>query len=397
MRSGATHWSASCRNTASRGSSASSTPTSSSSCPSCPKRSPARSSATSCARRKLHLRNHIAVLPCDGAGKEVVPEAIKVMKAAGADFDFQEYDVNADQYMRTGQPIPDAVWADLQKADTILFGAVGDPRVNDAAYLAGVLLRLRFELDLYVNLRPARLYDDRLSPLRREERRGIDLLIVRENTEGLYVGMGGRFKKGTQEEVAIQEDLNTHLGVTRIIEYAFGVAEREVVMVDKANAMTYAGALWQERWKAVAKQHPQVKTRHLYVDAAAMQLVRDPTQFDVIVTGNLFGDILSDLTAELIGGMGIAPSGNINPATKRGLFEPVHGTAPDIAGKGIVNPVGAILSASMMVRHLGHKEMADAIEGAVESALRAGECTRDLGGSLSTSEVGDAVAKRLHD
>ena len=299
--------------------------------------------------------------------------------------------------MRTGQPIPDATWSDLQKADSILFGAVGDPRVNDAAYLAGVLLRLRFELDLYVNLRPARLYDDRLSPLRNEERRKIDLLIVRENTEGLYVGMGGRFKQGTEDEVAVQEDLNTYLGVTRIIDYAFGAAKREVIMVDKSNAMTYAGALWQQQWKAVARKYPDVKTRHLYVDAAAMQLVRDPTQFEVIVTGNLFGDVLSDLTAELIGGMGIAPSGNINPETKRGLFEPVHGTAPDIAGKGIVNPIGAILSASMMVRHLGQKEMASAIEGAVESALRAGECTRDLGGSLSTREVGDAVAKRLRD
>ena len=172
-----------------------------------------------------------------------MPEAIKVLKAAGAGFDFQEYDVDADQYMRTGQPIPDATWNDVQKADSILFGAVGDPRINDAAYLAGVLLRLRFELDLYVNLRPATLYDDRLSPLRREDRRKIDLLIVRENTEGLYVGMGGRFKKGTTDEVAIQEDLNTHLGVTRIIEYAFQVAQREVVMVDKANAMTHAGAL----------------------------------------------------------------------------------------------------------------------------------------------------------
>ncbi len=336
-------------------------------------------------------------MPCDGAGKEVVPEAIKVLRAAGADLEFQEYDVNADQYLRTGEPIPAATWSDLQKADSILFGAVGDPRVNDAAYLAGVLLRLRFELDLYVNLRPAKLYDDRLSPLRKEERRKIDLLIVRENTEGLYVGMGGRFKKGTDDEVAIQEDVNTHLGVTRIIDYAFRVAKREVVMVDKANAMTYAGGLWQERWKAVAGTYLDVKTRHLYVDAAAMQLVRDPTQFEVIVTGNLFGDILSDLTAELIGGMGIAPSGNINPETRRGLFETVHGTAPDIAGKGIVNPVGAILSASMMVRHLGQSEMASAIEGAVESALRAGECTRDLGGSLSTSEVGDAVAKRMGD
>ncbi len=299
--------------------------------------------------------------------------------------------------MRTGEPIPAQVWSDLEKADAILFGAVGDPRLDDAAYLAGVLLRLRFELDLYVNLRPAKLFDDRLSPLRREDRRKMDLLIVRENTEGLYVGMGGRFKKGTEHEVAIQEDLNTYAGVTRILEYAFGAANREVVMVDKSNAMTHAGGLWQQQWKAVSKKHPKVKTRHLYVDAAAMQLVRDPTQFDVIVTGNLFGDILSDLTAELIGGMGIAPSGNVNPETKRGLFEPVHGTAPDIAGRGVVNPIGAILSASMMVRHLGHTEMATAIEGAVESAIRAGECTRDVGGSLSTSECGDAVAKRLRD
>ena len=327
----------------------------------------------------------------------MVPEAIKVLRAAGADFEFQEYDVNAEQYLRTGEPIPAATWNDLQQADAILFGAVGDPRVNDSVYLAGVLLRLRFELDLYVNVRPAKLYDDRLSPLRREERRKLDLLIVRENTEGLYVGMGGRFKKGTDQEVAIQEDLNTYLGVTRIIDYAFGVAKREVVMVDKSNAMTHAGALWQQQWKAVAAGHPNIKTRHLYVDAAAMQLVKDPTQFEVIVTGNLFGDILSDLTAELIGGMGVAPSGNINPETRRGLFEPVHGTAPDIAGKGVVNPIGAILSASMMGRHLGHTDMANAIEGAVEAAIRAGDCTRDLGGSMSTQQVGDAVARRLRD
>jgi 3-isopropylmalate dehydrogenase len=343
------------------------------------------------------MPRHIAVLPCDGAGKEVVPEAIKVLRAAGADFEFEEFDVNADAYLRTRVAIPDDVWSQLQKADAILFGSVGDPRVPDSEYLAGVLLRLRFELDLYVNLRPAKLYDDRLSPLRREDRRSVDLLVVRENTEGLYVGMGGRFKKGTEHEVAIQEDVNTYTGVTRILEYAFEVARREVVMVDKSNAVTYAGALWQERWKAVAARHPKVKTRHLFVDAAAMQLVKDPSQFDVIVTGNLFGDILSDLTAELIGGMGIAPSGNINPRTGRGLFEPVHGTAPDIAGRGLVNPIGAILSASMMVKHLGHADMAEAIEGAVEAAIRAGDCTRDLGGTLSTGECGDAVAKRLRD
>jgi 3-isopropylmalate dehydrogenase len=343
------------------------------------------------------MSRHIAVLPCDGAGKEVVPEAIKVLRAAGADFEFEEFDVNADAYLRTGVAIPDSIWSELEKADAILFGAVGDPRVPDPEYLAGVLLRLRFELDLYVNLRPAKLYDDRLSPLRREDRRSVDLLVVRENTEGLYVGMGGRFKKGTEHEVAIQEDLNTYTGVTRILEYAFEVARREVVMVDKSNAMTHAGGLWQARWKEVAEANPKLKTRHLFVDAAAMQLVKDPSQFDVIVTGNLFGDILSDLTAELIGGMGIAPSGNINPRSGRGLFEPVHGTAPDIAGRGLVNPIGAILSASMMVRHLGHADMSEAIEGAVESAIRAGECTRDLGGNLSTGECGDAVAKRLRD
>jgi 3-isopropylmalate dehydrogenase len=326
-----------------------------------------------------------------------VPEAIKVLRAAGADFEFEEFDVNADSYLRTGVAIPDDVWRQVSAADSILFGAVGDPRLPDAKYLAGVLLRLRFELDLYVNLRPAKLYDDRLSPLRREDRRRVDLMIVRENTEGLYVGMGGRFKQGTNDEVAIQEDVNTHLGVTRIIEHAFGIAQREVVMVDKSNAMTFAGGLWQDRWKAVAAGHPKVKTRHLYVDAASMQLVKDPSQFDVIVTGNLFGDILSDLTAELIGGMGIAPSANIDPASGRGLFEPVHGTAPDIAGKGLVNPVGAILSASMMVKHLGDPHMADAIEGAVESAIRAGECTRDIGGALSTSQAGDAIVKRLRD
>ena len=326
-----------------------------------------------------------------------MPEAIKVLRAAGADFAFEEFDVNADAYLRTGHAIPPEIWKDLEKADAILFGAVGDPRVNDAAYMAGVLLRLRFELDLYVNLRPAKLYDDRLSPIRREDRRHVDLLIVRENTEGIYVGMGGRFKRGTAEEVALQEDVNTHTGVTRIIEHAFKVARQEVVMVDKSNAMTYAGGLWQDRWKAIAAQNSKIKSRHLYVDAAAMQLVKDPSQFDVIVTGNLFGDILSDLTAELIGGMGVAPSGNINPVTGRGLFEPVHGTAPDIAGKGVVNPTGAILSASMMVRHLGFSDMADVIEGAVESAIRARECTRDIGGNLSTSQAGDAVVKRLRD
>lgn len=223
----------------------------------------------------------------------------------------------------------------------------------------------------------------------------MDLLIVRENTEGLYVGMGGRFKKGTESEVAIQEDLNTYQGVTRILEYAFQNAKREVVMVDKSNAMTHAGGLWQQQWKAVAEKHPNVKTRHLYVDAAAMQLVRDPTQFDVIVTGNLFGDLLSDLGAQLIGGMGVAPSANLNPDNGKGLFEPVHGSAPKLAGRGIVNPLGAILSAGMMLSQLGLEDEAKAVEAAVVVALRARQCTADVGGELSTSAAGDAVVRNL--
>src|SRR5438445_7395952 len=343
------------------------------------------------------MSRRVAVIPGDLAGQEVVPEAVRVLRAAGLDYEFEEFEVGAAPVLRGEPAMSEATFEAVSQADAILFGAIGDPRVPDVGYPAQVLLRLRFQLDLYVNLRPARLYDDRLSPLRDPARRGIDLLIVRENTEGLYVGMGGRFRRGTEHEVAVQEDVNTHHGVGRILAEGFRIALRRACMVDKSNAMNHAGGLWQERWSEARAARPDLETRHLYVDAAAMELVRDPAQFEVIVTGNLFGDILSDLAAALIGGMGVAPSGNINPETKRGLFEPVHGTAPDIAGRGIVNPIGAILSASMMVRHLGHSEMASAIEGAVESALRAGECTRDLGGSLSTQEVGDAVTNRLRD
>jgi 3-isopropylmalate dehydrogenase len=343
------------------------------------------------------MTRRIAVVPGDLAGQEVVPEAVKVLRALGLGYEFEELEVGAGPMLRGEPAMSEATFRAASAADAILFGTIGDPRVPDVGYPAQVLLRLRFELDLYVNLRPARLYDDRLSPLRQPERRPIDLLIVRENTEGLYVGMGGRFKRGTEQEVAIQEDLNTYVGVSRILEDGFRRARRRLCMVDKSNAMGHAGGLWQERWKAIRAGHPDVETRHLYVDAAAMELVRDPTQFEVIVTGNLFGDILSDLTASLIGGMGLAPSANVNPETGRGLFEPVHGSAPTIAGRGIVNPLGAILTAGMMVEHLGDRDAAKRLEQAVVDAIRAGECTRDLGGSLSTSEAGDAVVKRLKD
>jgi 3-isopropylmalate dehydrogenase len=343
------------------------------------------------------MSRHVVVMPGDLAGREVVPEAVKVLRALGLAYELEEYEVGAEPVLRGEPAMTDEVFAEAAGADAILFGAIGDPRVPDPSYAAQVLMRLRFELDLYVNLRPARLYDDRLSPLRDPACRPIDLLILRENTEGVYVGMGGRFKRGTSDEVAVQEDVNTHRGVTRILEEGFRRARARLCMVDKSNAMAHAGGLWQDRWRELKRRHPGVETRHLYVDAAAMELVRDPTQFEVVVTGNLFGDILSDLTAALIGGMGLAPSANLNPETGRGLFEPVHGTAPTIAGRGIVNPFGAILTAGLMVEHLGDVQAARLIESAVVGAIRDGECTRDLGGSLCTAEAGDAVVKRLRD
>jgi 3-isopropylmalate dehydrogenase len=343
------------------------------------------------------MSRRIAVVPGDLAGQEVVPEAVRVLRAAGLDYEFEEFEVGAAPVLRGEPAMSDQTFAEVSKADAILFGAIGDPRVADVGYPAQVLLRLRFELDLYVNLRPARLYDDRLSPLRDPARRGIDLVIVRENTEGLYVGMGGRFRRGTEHEVAVQEDVNTHHGVGRILAEGFRLARERICMVDKSNAMNHAGGLWQDRWAEARAARPDLEARHLYVDAAAMELVRDPTQFEVIVTGNLFGDILSDLTAALIGGVGLAPSANVNPESGRGLFEPVHGSAPNIAGKGLVNPLGAILTAGMMVEHLGDGDAAKRIESAVIGAIRAGECTRDVGGSLSTREAADAVIRRLKD
>jgi 3-isopropylmalate dehydrogenase len=341
------------------------------------------------------MTKHIAVIPGDLAGQEVVPEAIKALRALDLPFEYEEFEVGAGPVLRGEPAMSDQTYKAVSESDAILFGAIGDPRVPDVGYPAQVLFRMRFGLDLYVNLRPARLYDDRLSPLRQSERRPLDLLIVRENTEGAYVGLGGRFNPGTDQEVAVQEDVNTYKGVNRIIEYAFQRATRQICMVDKSNALAHAGGLWQERWSAIKARHPQTQTRHLYVDAAAMELVRDPTQFEVIVTNNLFGDILSDLTAALVGGMGIAPSANLNPETGQGMFEPVHGSAPNIAGQGIVNPAGAILTAALMAGHLGFSEPAQQIESAVKSAIAARECTRDVGGSLSTSEAGDAIVNHL--
>jgi|SRR5256714_2153788 len=347
----------------------------------------------------------IAVIPGDGIGPEVIAQGIRVLTtvtaASGTRLDFTTYDLGAERYLRTQEILPDAVFAELQAADAIYLGAVGDPRVPNPQYAAGLLLRLRFELDLWVNLRPSRLLAPGLTPLR--EAGPIDLVVVRENTEGAYVGIGGQFKRGTADEIAIQEDVNTRKGVQRIIHYAFELARRRraaghrgrITMVDKSNALYHAHDLWQRVFAQERQAAPDLEAEHLFVDAAAMQLVKDPDRFDVIVSSNMFGDILSDLASELVGGLGQAPSANINPDNGRGLFEPVHGSAPKHAGKGIANPVGAILAGAMMLRHLGDDTGAGQIEKAVMSAAGERRTTRDLGGTLNTVAAADAVLERL--
>ena len=347
----------------------------------------------------------IAVIPGDGIGPEVITQGIRVLEAVtgatGARLDFVRYDLGAERYLRTGEILPDIVFAELQTADAIYLGAVGDPRVQNPQYATRLLLRLRFELDLWVNLRPSRLLAPGLTPLR--DAPSIDLVVVRENTEGSYVGIGGQFKRGTPDEIAIQEDVNTRKGVERIVHYAFELARQRrtaghrgrVTMVDKSNALYHAHDLWQRVFALERPGAPDIEAEHLFVDAAAMQLVKDPGRFDVIVTSNMFGDILSDLASELVGGLGQAPSANINPDNRRGLFEPVHGSAPKHAGKGIANPVGAILAGAMMLRHLGDEAGAHQIENAVMSAAGDRRTTKDLGGTLSTTAAADAVLERL--
>jgi 3-isopropylmalate dehydrogenase len=347
----------------------------------------------------------IAVIPGDGIGPEVIAQGLRVLeavtKSTGTRLDPIPYDLGAERYLRTGEILPDAVFAELQVADAIYLGAVGDPRVKNPQYAAGLLLRLRFELDLWVNLRPSRLLAPGLTPLRDAE--SIDLVVVRENTEGAYVGIGGQFKRGTPDEIAIQEDVNTRKGVERIVRYGFQLAQQRrasahrgrLTMVDKSNALYHAHDLWQRVFALERERAPEVEAEHLFVDAAAMQLVKDPSRFDVIVTSNMFGDILSDLASELVGGLGQAPSANINPDNRRGLFEPVHGSAPKHAGKGIANPVGAILAGAMMLRHLGDEAGALLIERAVMSAAAERQTTSDLGGSLATTDATSAVLERL--
>jgi 3-isopropylmalate dehydrogenase len=345
----------------------------------------------------------IAVIPGDGIGKDVTAEAVKVLNAvgqvSGAPLTLETLPWSADYYLQTGVTLPPNGYDMLRDDfDAIFLGALGDPRVPDNRHARDILLGARFELDLYANYRPVKLLSDALCPLKGRGRSDINFVVFRENTEGVYVSIGGRFKANTPDEVAIQEEINTFKGVDRIIRHAFEYAHThgltKVCMADKSNAMQQGHALWQRVFKMVASEYPAITASHMYIDALAMFLVKDPGQFQVIVTNNLFGDIVTDIGGALQGGLGMAASGNLHPG-RTSLFEPVHGSAPPLAGKNVANPMGAILSAALMLETLGRVDDAGRIESAVEAALVAGETTTDIGGARGTREVGDWIAAKV--
>jgi 3-isopropylmalate dehydrogenase len=336
----------------------------------------------------------LAVIGGDGIGPEVTAEALKVLRAASVSFAETPYDLGAQRWHRTGETLPDAVLEELKQQDAILLGAVGDPSVPSGILERNLLLRLRFELDHYVNLRPVRLYPGVRGPLANATPETLNMVVVREGTEGPYAGAGGVMRRGTPHEIATQESLNTAFGVERVVRYAFSQAmrrpRRKLTLVHKTNVLTFAGDLWQRIVDALAKEFPEVAVDYSHVDAATMFFVSAPERFDVIVTDNLFGDIITDLGAAAAGGIGLAASGNINPArTTPSMFEPVHGSAPDIAGQGKADPTAAILSAAMLCDHLGLTGEAARIERAVSEDLAERGVTR------TTVEIGDDIAERV--
>jgi 3-isopropylmalate dehydrogenase len=345
----------------------------------------------------------IAVIPGDGIGVEVIAEAVRILEAvaltSGREIRMTPFEWGADHYLKTGITLPEGALGMLPDSfDAILLGAMGDPRVPDNRHAADILLGLRFRLDLYVNYRPVRLFHEKLCPLKGVTPKDVDFAVFRENTEGLYVMMGGNFKKDTPDEVATEIDLNTRKGVERIIRHAFEHAKARgrtrVTMADKSNVLIHAHDLWQRVFKKVAGEYAGIEAVHLYVDNLTLQMVREPAQFQVVVTSNMFGDIVTDLAAGLQGGLGMAASGNIHPG-RLSLFEPVHGSAPKFAGKNVANPMGAILTAGLMLEHLGWAEEARRIEDAVRWAVDDDRTTSDIGGRLGTREVGEAIAGRL--
>jgi 3-isopropylmalate dehydrogenase len=345
----------------------------------------------------------VAVVPGDGIGPEVIDEAVAVLgrlrETHGVVLELTRFDWGADKFLNEGVTLPDGALGMLSREfDAILAGAFGDPRVPSNQHAEEILLGMRRGLDLYINLRPVRLLHRRLTPLRDRTTDDIDFVVFRENTEGAYSGAGGFLKRGTPDEIATQEEFNTRKGVERIVvaafEYARARGRRRVTMCDKSNVQRFGGDLWQRVFKEVAARYGDLQANHQYVDATAMFMVLNPAQYDVIVTNNLFGDILTDLGAALQGGLGLAASGNIHPG-RVSLFEPVHGSAPPLAGKREANPAGAILSAGLMLEYLGHADAARAVERAVAEAIAEGETTRDLGGALSTAEAGERIRGRI--
>lgn len=342
----------------------------------------------------------IAVVPGDGIGLEVTRQAVRVLEAASARFGLgltlTHFDLDADVYLERGIAITEAEFDALADHDAILLGALGDPRVPTNEHMRDILLGLRFGLDLYINYRPSRVLDPALSPLRSADEHTVDLHIFRENTEGIYSGIGGRHRVGTPDEIAIQEDLNTRRGVERIIRAAYEFTRdrglSRLTMVDKANAMPAVGGLWRDVFSEIGSEFDGFQTDVMFVDAMAMDLVRRPERYDVIVTGNLFGDILSDLSAQIVGGLGAAASANLNPG-HHALFEPVHGSAPDIAGTGTANPLGAIACASLVLNHVGAAGAAEAVAEALEASVAEGPRTLDMGGEASTDEVGGWITQ----
>ena len=346
------------------------------------------------------------MIPGDGIGVETTREAVRVLQALDLDLRLIPFPWSADHYLATGETVPAGAFEMLRRdADAVLVGAFGDPRVADNRHAREILLGMRFEMDLYVNYRPVKCLLDSLSPLKKAGAREIDFVIFRENTEGAYAGAGGQLKRGTPDEVAIEEDISTRKGVERITRHAFAFARtfekptREgrrprVLMADKHNVQRFGGELWHRVFREVAAEFPDCEPQHMFVDALTMQMVRDPASLDVVVTNNMFGDIVTDLGAMLQGGMGVAASGNLHPG-KTSMFEPIHGSAPPLAGKGIANPIGSIVTAQMMLEGLGERDAAARLEHAVLGCLAAGETTTDLGGTLTTSQAGDAVLRRL--
>ncbi|GII76485.1 3-isopropylmalate dehydrogenase [Sphaerisporangium rufum] len=344
----------------------------------------------------------LAVIPGDGIGSEVVAEGLKVLDAVGLKVESTTYDLGAARYHRTGETLPDATLAELREYDAILLGAVGDPSVPPGVLERELLLRLRFELDHYVNLRPVKLFPGVATPLGEARPEDVDMIVVREGTEGPYAGAGGVMRRGTPQEIATQESLNTAFGVERVVRYAFDRAaarpRKKLTLVHKTNVLTYAGDLWARIVDRVSAEYPEVTTDYCHVDAASMFFVTQPRRFDVVVTDNLFGDILTDLGAAIAGGIGLAASGNVNPARPGSqswapsMFEPVHGSAPDIAGQGKADPTATILSVAMMLDHLGLPKEAARIEQAVADDLVE---RRTAGAGRGTREIGHDITERV--